>query len=192
MSSDDVDVVFISHFHADHFFGLPFLMLDAWRNRRVHELVIVGPPGIAQRTEDLFETAFPGLPNFETLKRRYIEISDGLEAEAAGLAFTAVAVDHVPNLDCFAFRVQHRGRSLVYSGDACLCDGLRKIVPGADVVVVECSCSGDVVHLSAAGVEEVRRHAPEAQFVVTHLDGHDHPDGFRGLHVASDLARFKF
>jgi hypothetical protein len=48
------------------------------------------------------------------------------------------------------------------------------------------------VHLGPAGVEAVARRAPGAQIIVTHLDGHDHPNGFEGLHVAGDLARYSF
>ena len=46
-SVDDVDVMVISHFHADHCFGWPFLLEAARRGAaaaaRVH---VVGPPGL--------------------------------------------------------------------------------------------------------------------------------------------------
>src|SRR3989304_1978366 len=49
-AADDIDVIFISHFHADHFFGLPFLLLEyAEQTLRTKPLTIVGPPGIEQR-----------------------------------------------------------------------------------------------------------------------------------------------
>jgi ribonuclease BN (tRNA processing enzyme) len=190
VSSNDVDVVLISHFHADHYFGLPFLILDAWRNGRKDDFWIVGPPGIEKRTEDLFELAFPSLPNKDAFRRRYIEVSDGMEAMAAGLTFSAAEVEHVACLDCFAYRVDCSGRSLVYSGDTRLCDGLLRIVAGADVVVIECSCGCDPVHLSPADIAEVGRTASRAKLVLTHLDGQDHPENFEGLLVAEDLARF--
>jgi hypothetical protein len=58
----DIDTVFISHFHADHIFGLPFFMLD--RFLRVHRtgkdpaLTVFGPAGIAKAAKDLLATAF--------------------------------------------------------------------------------------------------------------------------------------
>jgi ribonuclease BN (tRNA processing enzyme) len=114
-----------------------------------------------------------------------------MEGEAGGLTFGASAVEHVSSLDCFAFRASRGGRSLVYSGDSRLCAALTGLASDADVIVLECSCAGEPVHLSPADVAEVRRHArPEARIIVTHLDGNDHPDGFKGLIVAEDLARY--
>jgi ribonuclease BN (tRNA processing enzyme) len=193
LSSHDIDAVLVSHFHGDHFLGVPFLFLDAWHTGRTRDLNVVGPPGVEERAEQLLEIAFPHLGRRMPFRRVYTEVSDGLEAEVAGLAFTTAEVEHVPDLRCFAFRAHLNGRSLVFSGDTQLCEGLLRLVPGADVLVLECSCAGEPVHLSPEGIAEIRRHAsPHTQTIVTHLDAHEHPDGFRGLHVASDLSRFSF
>jgi ribonuclease BN (tRNA processing enzyme) len=189
VSSLDIDVVMISHFHADHYFGLPFLLLDAWHSKRSRDIYISGPPGIEERSERILEIAYPGMSEMMPFRRSYVELSDGLEGEVAGLAFTAASVEHVPSLECFALRGHVNGRSFVFSGDTTLCDGLLRLVPGADAVVLECSCLEEPVHLSPAGVAAVRRHAsPDAKVIVTHLDGHPHPNGFEGLIVAEDLA----
>jgi ribonuclease BN (tRNA processing enzyme) len=68
-----------------------------------------------------------------------------------------------------------------------------RLVPGADVLVLECSCQGVEVHLSAADVAAVARHAsPGAQVIVTHLDDRDNVNALAGLHVAADLKRYRF
>ncbi len=94
-------------------------------------------------------------------------------------------------LESFAFRAEIDGRRMVHTGDTTLCDDLLRIVEGADVIVAECSCEGVAVHLSPDGLEEMRRHAPGAQIVVTHLDGLPHPTDFAGMTVAEDLARYR-
>lgn len=190
--SNDIEVVFVSHFHADHFFGLPFLMLDGRYKDRDRELVIVGPPGIQQQTEGLLKLGYPNLVHDAGFPRRFVEVHDGIEAGACGISFSAARVEHVPGLECYAYRAEIGGRAVVYSGDTTLCNGLLSLVPGADVVVMECSCDGVPVHLSPAGVDEVARNAPGAKLIVTHLDSLDHPNGFDGLIVAEDLARYSF
>jgi ribonuclease Z len=190
--TNDIGSVFISHFHADHFFGLPFLLLDAKYGGRSQELTIIGPPGIERVTKNLLHLGFPDLV-IDTERRyslRFVEVSDGFNGSTAGLSYTAARVDHVPDLECFAYRAEFSGRSIVYSGDTTLCDGLLRIVRGADVVVLECSCQQVPVHLSPADVAEVACNAPDAKVIVTHLDGDPHPDNFEGLLVAQDLARF--
>jgi ribonuclease Z len=189
---DDVDVIFVSHFHADHFFGLPFLFLEFWRRERRKDLVIVGPPGIEERAELLFETGFPGMPvRPNAYRRRYIEVSDGMECETSGLEFTAAQVDHVAALECFGFRAHIGGRTLMYSGDSKMCQGLLRLAPGAEVLVLDCSNGGDPVHMSQHDVVTVRQHASEdAATIVTHLDGFPPALELGGVLVAHDLARF--
>jgi ribonuclease BN (tRNA processing enzyme) len=203
LSSDDIDVVFISHFHSDHFFGLPFLFLDAkYRTGRTKDILIVGPPGIAAQTEQLLRLGYPTLSAEapSEFRRRYVEVADGFEADVAGLAVTAATVEHVAELECFAYRVRAGNRSLVYSGDTTRCEGLLRLVSDADVVVLECCCDGVPVHLSPADIEAVAGDAPpHTRFVLTHLDGHQSSDPLlqhliqeTRFHVASDLARFQF
>jgi ribonuclease BN (tRNA processing enzyme) len=189
----DIEVVMVSHFHADHFFGLPFLFLEFWRHQRTNELVIAGPPGIAERAEGIWELGFPGMPpRSPGYKRRYIEVCDGMEAEAAGLEFTAAEVDHVPSLQCFGYRAHTGGRTLMYSGDSKMCDGLLKLAPGAEALVLDCSHGGDPVHLSVDDVNVIRGKAAEtATTIVSHLDGKPIPSHVSDVLVASDLARFR-
>src|SRR6185503_14770014 len=53
-----IDLVLITHFHGDHFAGLPFLLLDAQFTRRTRPLVIAGPDGIEMRLTQAMEALF--------------------------------------------------------------------------------------------------------------------------------------
>ena len=193
VDANDIEAVFISHYHADHFFGLPFLLLNAKYGKRTTPLIIVGPPGIEERTRRLLELGYPGVLDSPGYVSRYVDVRDGAREVIAELSVSAARVKHVDEFECFAYRAEvEDGRSVVYSGDTTLCDGLLRLVQGADVVVTECSCDNVKVHLGPEGVAEVARHAPGARIIVTHLDGHDHPTNFEGFIVAEDLARYSF
>src|SRR5271169_6149855 len=55
---DDIDLILITHFHGDHFGGLPFLLLDAQFSRRTRPLTIAGPEGIEMRLTQVMEALF--------------------------------------------------------------------------------------------------------------------------------------
>jgi ribonuclease BN (tRNA processing enzyme) len=191
----DIEVVFISHYHGDHFFGLPFLFLDyAELAPRTKDLTIVGPPGIAKRTEALTELAFSNVYRKRNrgYSLRFVEVDDGLTGEAAGCTFTARRVTHVPDLDCFAYRVETPAGSIAYSGDTTMCDALVPVADGTDVFVVECSCWGEQCgpHLNPREVLELRKAiSPATKFVVTHIGAGEAPKAITdaGIMIADDL-----
>jgi hypothetical protein len=93
---NQVDTVFISHLHGDHFGGLPFLILDAqFSSRRTRPLTLVGPPGLRDRLAQLMELFFPGSSSVE--RRFTTEIHEIDAAETAvinGVKVTGYLVEH--------------------------------------------------------------------------------------------------
>ena len=63
---NEISVIFISHFHADHVGGVPFFILEASHVlKRAGPLTIAGPPGLKTHYLELMEVAFPGTKNLE-------------------------------------------------------------------------------------------------------------------------------
>ena len=195
---DDIEAVFISHFHADHFFGLPFLLLEyAEITKRTNPLTIVGPPTIEERLKTLTKVGFPHLFEKErSYEIRYVELADGATGRVGDLTFTSRAVEHVDEFGCFGFRVELDGRALAYSGDTVMCDALADLARGADVFVVECSCWEErcgTVHLGMDDIRALRKElGPTPAFVLTHLDPGERDLGIDNVQYASDLARLSF
>ena len=192
---EEIEAVFVSHFHGDHLFGLPFLLLEyAELTPRSKELTIIGPPGIQERVRTVTEAGFPNVMSKErSYRETYVELRDGLEGEVGGLTYIARSVTHVPGLECFGFRAQVAGRTIAYSGDSVLCDPLLELAEGADLFVVECSCweGGCGPHLGPEEIRELRRRlGPRPTFILTHLDGGQADLGVENLLVAEDLGRF--
>jgi len=192
-----IDVVFISHFHGDHFFGLPFLLLEYGAlSHRTQDLVIVGPRGLREKVEGVTEAGFPGLlEKSKKYQRHYLEVDEDDEQRVGGLSFQAVRVEHVSNLECYGFQVRLNGKTLAYSGDAVLCDGVWRLSKGADVFVVECSCCESTCgpHMSPDDIRLLRKETPlETPFILTHMDAGKGNIGSEGIQLAEDLATYRF
>lgn len=191
---NDVEVVFISHFHGDHYFGLPFLLLEyAELNRRSKDLTIVGPPGVAKRVRSATELAFANVFRKDRgYDLRFVEVEDGTCGEASGARFLARQVPHVPELDCYAFRVAFDDRSISYSGDTKMTEALVPLAEGTDAFIVECSCWGDECgpHLNPGNILDLRRRiSADTRFILTHIGPGQAPKAITdaGILVAEDL-----
>lgn len=200
LAPEDIEVVFVSHFHGDHIFGLPFLLLEYLHlTPRTKDLTIIGPPGIQERIEVVTEAGFPHLTTKDAgYNLRYQEVKDGgeerLSVSDGSLTFRALRVEHVSDLDCYGFRVQVDGRMVAYSGDAVLCDALVALGEGADVFVVECSCWDAACgpHLRPSDIVELRRRiSPRTTFILTHLDAGSVDLDLENVLVAEDFAVFR-
>lgn len=186
-----IDAVFISHFHADHTFGWPFLLLEYLsRTRRRSDLWVVGPPSVEARLAEMSRIgAYPlhsrGRGGFDL---HFVEV-DECEQQAGPVRFRAVRVEHEPALDCYGFLIEQDGRRIGYSGDTRLCDGLRAIARNADALVLECAGRHDSAygHMSLNGVRALRDDVPGVPFLLTHVDADVDDDGIAQVRVAADF-----
>ena len=116
---DDIDLILITHFHADHFAGLPFLLLDAQFTRRTRPLVIAGPEGIQTRLAQVMEALFE---NSSTTKQRFdlsvVALAPGQAQDFGAISVTPYPVVHGESGGPFlAYRVEAEGRVIAYSAD---------------------------------------------------------------------------
>lgn len=169
-----IQAIFVTHFHADHFGGIPFFMLDAqFFSRRTEPLTIVGPRGLHEWYERVMETAFPGssktAPKFE-LKLQ--ELGAGEQAQVAGVTVQAFQAHHGnPGGPFFSYRLTAEGRSVAYTGDTEWTDALVDAARGVDLFVAEAYFYDKKVklHLDLATlVENLPRIHPK-RLVLTHM-----------------------
>src|SRR5918999_3240551 len=85
----DLEEVFITHFHADHFLGLPGMLKTFSLRGRQTPLTVYGPPGLRR----LFGALEPviGRTGFEL---QLVELESGDELRRDGYAIAAFAVEH--------------------------------------------------------------------------------------------------
>lgn len=169
-----IQSIFITHFHADHFGGIPFLILDAqFFAKRTEPLAIVGPPGLTQWYERVMETAFPGSfatkPRFEL---SLIEMQAGEARTVAGVHIKAFQAHHGnPGGPFFSYRLTAEGRTIAYTGDTEFTEALVECASNVDLFVAEAYFFDKKVklHLDLATlIEQLPRMQPK-RVVLTHM-----------------------
>jgi ribonuclease Z len=211
---EDVEVVVVSHFHADHCFGWPFLLqalAEVGGGRTVH---VVGPPGIQAHLAQLNEAGAVGSVSAmasERLDLRFVEV-DGGRQEAGPLRFRAVEVVHVPYLRCFGYLFERDGepggagnrgengsreglaRVVGYSGDVTPCAGLTELAHEADVLVLECNGRHTppgvrTSHMDERSVRDLAAAYPDTKLILTHLGEQVDTASLPGMTIPDDFER---
>ncbi len=162
---------FVSHLHADHFGGLPFLILDGQFSGRTRPLTVAGPPGISRRLHDVMELFFPGSAAVDRRFRvRVRELNPGTTSEAAGLEVTAFEVDHPSGAPALALRLNLGGKIIAYTGDTAWSPVLPAVAAGADLFIAEAYYFDKAVpyHLRHADLVAHREELTSRRIVLTH------------------------
>jgi ribonuclease BN (tRNA processing enzyme) len=173
VAREAIDLILITHFHGDHFGGLPFLLLDAQFTRRSRPLVIAGPVGIETRLANLMEALFE---HSSKTKQRFDLSVIALEPEQSR-TFGEVKVTPYPVVHgesggpFLAYRIEAEGRVIAYSADTEWTDMLIPAARGADLFIAEAYYYDKIVknHLSLKTLEA---HLPEInakRLVLTHM-----------------------
>jgi ribonuclease Z len=176
MSVTTIDVVLVTHFHADHTYMLPMLLgARAFAGELRPGLTIGGPPGTREYVLRLLNTGYGrhlvGLIE-QRLDLQWAVFQDGTDDIVAGYRVGAHAVVHStgPSL---AYTVQRDQAAVIgFSGDTTLCAGLRRAIASADVMV--CECTGwdgptEGGHLWRGELEQLIKEYPDTRFVLSHL-----------------------
>lgn len=138
----------LTHLHSDHVTDFNDVVTTRWVTSPVDSpLPVVGPPGttaFAARTLEMLRDDIgyrmthhddlgwePGVTVGEVLEGPV----DLPGAADAGVTVTAAPTDHRPVSPTVGYRIEHEGRAVVLAGDTVPCEGLDRLLAGADVYV---------------------------------------------------------
>jgi ribonuclease Z len=130
-----LELLLITHFHADHVAGLPGLLLTLANSQRVQPLTIAGPPGL-RRVVSALTVIAPRLPyplEIIELDRNSLPV-----IKKAGLTVTALPLRH--GIACFGYRVELFRKPVFNPEKAAALDipvGLYKVLHSGESVTLD-------------------------------------------------------
>ncbi len=172
----DIDKIFISHFHGDHFAGLPFIFLEyVYVEPRQRPLQVIGPPGVEEKVMQLFRAMYADSA-VEPLPYR-VEFIEARPAEPLlmdGMLVKPFQVPHQNNPISLGYKIGVEDRKIVYSGDTGWTEDLLAHAQDADLFVCECTFfeTRSPTHLDYPRIVEHKARFGSKRIVLTHL-GHE-------------------
>ncbi|NOX69788.1 MAG: MBL fold metallo-hydrolase [Gammaproteobacteria bacterium] len=170
----DIDHVLLTHLHFDHTISVPGLWLTGWLYGRKTPMTVYGPTGTAAMMKH-FRAAYDWDIRYREIVGVHKEGSDliahdvspGVVFDKDGLKVTAFNVEHMPiNVETgellglegatIGYRIDYKGRSVLFSGDTRSTPSTRIIEhgKGVDVLIheVQVPAPGDTPEARLANV----------------------------------------
>jgi len=179
--------VFITHHHSDHLSDLATLAITRWTAGAGAPLAVIGPEGPVSRyattcLEIYDDQSFHGQARARVGPRPSIAVQSFTPGAASsavldrdGWVVRSALVDHHPVAPAVGYRIERAGHVVTVSGDTAVCDGIRELAGGADVLVHEALLTAAVAPAALAwnaGAGPVGGLAVDAgvrRLVLTHL-----------------------
>ena len=134
-ASDFLDAIYLSHKHADHFFGLPMILMRMWEGGRTKPMTVICQKELMEFFRGFTELAYQGFSEKFKYKIRFVGAEAGKAIEFNGLHLSFAPTIH--SIENLAVRIDDGKNSICYSGDGQFVPETEALYKGSDLVIQE-------------------------------------------------------
>ena len=163
-----LEMIIITHLHADHYADLPALILNLEVEENLKPIYIAGPKELKQNLIKLCHIYYQVfLDKFIEEKIKFIEILS--ETKSIDLLndyeIMVQKVNHC-NIESYGYIINNK---IGITGDSCLCDQVLDIFENSKIVIADISMiKGTKYHMGIDDIETIRK-TYKNKIIATHL-----------------------
>ena len=146
LEAKNLNILFLTHLHADHTEGLPSFILSPWGHARTTQPQIYGPPGTLRMVKKINE-AYEKTIGIELFSLQHLspagwksitqEIMPGNDYHDDNVTITAFENNHGTWDYSYGYRITTPDRVIILSGDTAPYEGMVKNYANADILIHE-------------------------------------------------------
>jgi len=173
ISHNEIDAIVLTHIHADHCGGTPFMLMDAMLGaKREKTLIIAGPRDTKARMREINEVLFPGINSMTpTFDLEYIEMDIMKPNNFRGLTVTPFPAAHTGETNPTSVRCEIAGKVISYTGDSAWTKHMPALGKDADLLILECYFYKKPIrfHLNYPVIKEHWDEFSAKRIILTHM-----------------------
>lgn len=164
----DIELILITHLHADHYFDLPFIFAYNKVVESQKKLYIVGPKRTKEIVMSVTHLAFSiYFDEYIEEHVEFIEVEGNSNIEILeGYNIKSEKVEH-GNAETYGYIINDR---LGITGDSKRCEGIENIIKKSQKIIIDVSMIKSIsVHMGIDDINILVEKYPEKQFIATHM-----------------------
>ncbi len=154
----DLEYVVISHYHADHFYDIPNLLIGRKIRKELDKILyIVGPIGINDKVTKLMQFSFGDQGSIEEYANvKFIEMNPNETIQIKNYSLTSFELDHGKVYPNYGYIIKKDNISIGYTGDTTICDNYYKMCNNANYMIVDTTMATESskVHIGLNDIKE--------------------------------------
>lgn len=167
----------LTHFHPDHVYGVPMLLMHLWLLGRRSPLRVHGLDHCLERTEDLMSAfSWDDWPQFFPVAfHRVLNQPANLVLENDDFRIWSSPVKHY-RIPTIGLRIESKqsGKIITYSCDTAPVEAVRELADEADMLIHESTGQDPTGHSSAYEAGQVATEAAAKRLVLIHYEVWEH------------------
>lgn len=164
---NNIDYVFLTHFHGDHYFDIPFYFLQ--KSKAKEDIFVSCDKNGMKKIKKLFKLAFPNTVKKlkENIKIEYI-----LENSFSVLDYkiNKILVDHGSMKPSYGYIIEKDNIKIGFTGDTNLNKNVEYMASVCNYLFCDCTViNGMDKHMGIDNIEYLARNNLNCNFVVSHM-----------------------
>lgn len=166
---NDINIILITHLHGDHYFDLPFIILNEYSRKRERPLFIIGPKDLKKELNKLMKLAFKN-PLSKYIKNLDIIFIDAINVQnkevSDNIFISSINVVHGELSNTYGYILKKDNKFLGITGDIEICPGLSYILKKVDYCLIDVNNQGS--HLKLNDLKELIKEYP-VKYIPVHF-----------------------
>lgn len=166
-SPSEFNHLIISHYHGDHFLGIPYL-LQSKINEEPKVLNIYTDKSGEKKIYDLFTLAFPStVKKLEKVDLKFIYDN---EFKLLDYSIRRVNVKHKDLKNAYGYVFKKDDLVVSFTGDASICEGVEEMASISDYLVADVTkVKGNIKHMGVDNIKDLLNKNKNLTIIASHL-----------------------